>query len=310
MLEEKSDLEKVVRAYLSSISANAVMCVIDILEKNGDNEYEMDMEKYLYTPTDVMDNSERMLGITTTVKKHAITLLETLGVMIDEEYIDDTRLSIISDMLTVLTSINSLDYNTSLNLLSIKDEVGTDIEFILKVFNLHDDMEMSYVLDLVRDVSPTLIDSIIDVATNNLEDIGIEPLDLKSEDTNTIYIIVEYLRNKLDITTPDIILRSLFNKGYIDGLNDLYINDLLKPIKLNVERYEDDKLIKYLYSIAVELLFIYNINKEDEPVLLSLDAIQDYLPASSIPELNRRLINVNNIYNTSKIYDYLKDSDE
>ena len=309
MLEEKSDLEKVVRAYLSLPNADAVMSIVKLLEEYEDNEYEQDLERFITSPTDIIDDSERSLSILTITKTHGLRLMNTLGIITDEEYENETRISIIADMLTNLATIKELDTIEYLNILSIKDEVNNDLEFILKYFSLDDNLEMSYVVDLITDVSPTLIDSIIEVATNDLETSDIEPLDLNNDSINIICDILDYIKANLDIEIPYEIIQSLL-RDYVDGFNDTYVNDLIKPIKLNVERYEDDKLNLYLYSIATSLLFIHTVNNEEEPLLLSLDAIQDYLQPSYIPEMNRKLIKVDNIYKSSKIYDYLKDKDE
>ena len=310
MIEEKSDVERVIRAYLSLPNANAVMGIIKLLERYEDNDYEEDIEKYITSPADIMDDSERSLSLLTIIKRHGIKLLNTLGVITDEEYENETRISVILELLDNLASLNELDTIEYINILSLKDEVGSDLEFIIKYFSLDDNVDISSAVDLIIDVSPILIKSINETAINNLEVSDIEPLDIKNESIKSICNILDYIKSKLDIETPDEVIKSLLNKGYVEGLNDTYVNDLIKPIKINIERYEDEKLFLYLYHIATSLLFIHTINKEDEPLLLALDAVQDYLQGSSIPDMNRKLINVNNIFNTSKIYDYLKDDNE
>jgi hypothetical protein len=307
-MEEKADLEKVIRAYLSLGNANAVMYVIKALEKADITDYEQEMEKYIYTPSDIMDDSERSLSTLGIAKKYGIILLNYLGVIIDNDYVEDLSMTTLAAIIENLLTVEELDISDSLNILSFINEVEDDRMFFIRFLLLDETIDYSSILDSIKDVSPTLVSSIKEVVTSNIEEEGIVPIDLRNEDTNKACDVLEYLKNNLEVTTPDEIVMCLLNKDYRDGLNDEYIKDIIKPIRLNIERYEGDKKFKYLLSIAAQLLFIYTINKEDEPILMSFDAVHDYLDPSTVTEMNRNLIKIDSIYKDSGLYDIEKGS--
>jgi len=85
---------------------------------------------------------------------------------------------------------------------------------------------------------------------------------------------------------------------------------LIKPIKIMIENYdtEEDKY-KYLLPIAYSLLFINIVLKEEEPLLLTLSYVSDYLTTEQITNLKQELDNIYNVYKDSGLINFIRSND-
>ena len=307
MFDEKTDTEKVIRAYLSDINADSCMTILNTLKSFGDTDVEVELEPFINAPTDVIESTDRSVSIIMIIKRHGIKLLNTLGVMTDESIIDEVPLSLIAYVIETLSSVNELDIRDSLYMLSINDEESSDFDFLIHLLGLEDGVDISPLYSFITNVSPSLTYSILNAIKNNIEESDLMPLNIDKDLLTNEVKVLDCLESSLTYV-PDEIMHALFNRGYIDGFNDVYINDLIKPIKLNIERYEDDKdkLLKYLYSVAVQLLFVYRLNKEEDYILLTLSTIQDYLVGNEISDMNKKLITFDNVCNKCGLYDLIE----
>ena len=306
MFNEKTDTEKVIRGYLSDINADSCMAIINVINSFGETDLESELEFFINAPADTIEDTNRSISIMNIVKKHSINLLNTLGIMTDNEIENEVPLSLIAYMVTTLATTNELDIRDSLYMLSINDEETSEFDFLMQLFALTDEIDISILNSFITNVSPSLIYNIIEVVKKNIEESDITPLKINKDLITNEVKVLDCLESSLTYI-PDEVVHVLFNREYMDGINDIFINDLIKPIKVNIERYEDDrsKLLTYLYNEAVSLLFCFKINKEEDYVLTTLSIIQDYLEGKEIPDMHKKLIAFDNTCKTCGLYDLI-----
>jgi len=306
MFNEKTDTEKVIRGYLSDVNVDSCMAIINAVNSFDGTDLESELEFFINASTDIIEDTNRSMSIMSIIKKHSVNLLNTLGIMTDNEIVDEVPLSLIAYIITTLATTNELDIRDSLYMLSINDEETSEFDFLMQLFALKDEIDISILNSFITNVSLSLVYNIIEVIKKNIEESDITPLKINKDLITNEINVLDCLETSLTYV-PDEVMHVLFNREYMDGINDTFINDLIKPIKVNIERYEDDrnKLLTYLHNEAVSLLFCFKINKEEDYVLTTLSIIQDYLKDNEISDMHKKLIAFDNTCLTCGLYDLI-----
>ena len=305
--------EKVIRHYLVPAVANNAIDILTLLDKYGSNEHEEELDHYVYMGDDVIEDSERAFQLSNIVRKHGILLLKELGLLLNDDHVAELSLSNVNHILTALTSVNSLDTADSLFILSLKTDEVSDIDAIIQILAIQDTLDTNLLGSVIDDVSESLLDNIFSLVNDNINESTIEPLDLNRDELIMKTNMLDKLRDTLPVPTPDEVVKTILDLTYKEGLNATYLNDLIKPIKYQVERYIDidevdvDKTMTYLTTLSSSILFVNKVLDEDEPLLTTLDVLQDYLPSvQDIKTLNAKVTSMDNAYLTSGLYDYIQ----
>ena len=305
--------EKIIRYYLVPAVANYAMDVLALLDKYGSNEHEEDLDYYVYIGDDVIEDSERAFQIANVIRKHGILLLKELGLLLNDDHVAELSLPNIDHILTALTSVNSLDIADSLFILSLQTDEISDIDAIIQILAVQDTLDTNLLGTVIDDVSEDLLANIFSLVNDNINESTIEPLDLNRDELIMKTNMLDKLNDTLPVPVPDEVVKTILDLSYKEGLNDTYLNDLIKPIKYQIERYIDidvvdvAKTMDYLITLSSSILFVNKVLKEDEPLLTTLDALQDYLPSvQDIKTLNSKITSIDNAYLTSGLYDYIQ----
>ena len=304
MEELETNTESVIKSYLSQSNADYCLVVLSILHKLKDITIEDELDIYINSPTDIMDDTARGMSILGILIEHGIDMLNMLGLYASNDFQPSIRL--VSNILLTLTTLDELPISTSIYLLSVKDDLS-DFDFLLQLLNVNEDMDILDIPYFIREVSPTFILAVVQALSNNLIEEDVNPLTIDYDNIDKQMDILKYLKDHLLIPIPDTIIKTLLNIEYKDGINDTYISDIIKAIPLDSERYDDkDKLHRYLLDVATDLLYCYKVNLEEEYLLTALDAIQPYMENRDIPIFNKKLINFDSICKNAKLYDYIE----
>jgi len=297
----ETELESVIKAYLNEILANQVLTVLHILESNDDLSIHDELDKYVHTPTDIMDDSERSLSLLTVTKRHGLDLLEEIGIIFDNELEHTINIGSVAGMLELLTTLNETDISDVLYLMSMKDDV-LDKDFIIQLLSLNPTIDILTVANVIKDIKPTLLDTIDNVFISILGKGDVEPVKLDFDNMSIQISILDYFKEK-DITLPDTIVKSLLSPDFVYGINDTYVSDIIKRFNIEKQKYVEDKLNKYIELVLKDVMFSYRYNGEDEYILLALDILQD--TDIKLPEYNKMLINFDHHCTESGLYKFI-----
>jgi len=305
--------EKIIRHYLNEATANACMTIINTLEKMEEHDYEEELDVFIYASEETMDDTNRAANIVNTLKKYGFKLLRILGVYLSNDFDDKVSVNFLANVVDFLTTINELDINDSLFILSLKDDDDTDMDKLLHMFTIEEEVDIFLLNNLIDDVSPLLLESIFGIVNKNLEKADIAPIDLRVDNLDRQSKIMGYLTDNLTIEIPEEIIHTLLEKDYVEGLNSKYIEDLIKPIKFNIQRYinefdepENDKIKKYMVLVGASLVYLYKLNHEEHYVLHTLSILQNYLPDESImSSISKEIREIEKIYQDSGLYEFI-----